>query len=96
MINLSFQRAAEVIPRTGLARATFFSRIKQQLWTPPVPLGPNSSGWPAHEVDALIAARLAGKSDDEIRAIVSNLVTKRGEIIAELGGAFLGPNGVAA
>ncbi len=42
-----------------------------------VSLGANSVGWPLHEIDAIIAARVAGKSDDEIRLLVSELETAR-------------------
>ena len=34
-------------------------------------------GWPAHEVAALNAARIAGKSDDEIRILVQQLESAR-------------------
>ena len=36
-----------------------------------------SSGWPAREVAALNAARIAGKSDAEIRELVADLVAER-------------------
>ncbi len=34
-------------------------------------------GWPAHEAEALNAARIAGKSNDEVRALVVALETAR-------------------
>jgi prophage regulatory protein len=34
-------------------------------------------GWPANEVAALNAARIAGKSDDEIRQLVRKLEAAR-------------------
>jgi prophage regulatory protein len=34
-------------------------------------------GWPAHEVAALNAARIAGKADAEIRALVTHLEAAR-------------------
>jgi len=34
-------------------------------------------GWPAHEVATLNAARIAGKSDVEIRALVKDLEAAR-------------------
>lgn len=40
-------------------------------------LGPRCVGWPAHEVAALNAARIAGKSDDEIRILVQELESAR-------------------
>ena len=34
-------------------------------------------GWPANEVNELIAARIAGRNDEEIRDLVTNLETNR-------------------
>jgi prophage regulatory protein len=34
-------------------------------------------GWPSPEVDALLSARIAGKSEDEIRALVDRLHAAR-------------------
>ena len=53
--------------------------------TPPISLGLRSVGWPQYELDALASARIAGKSEDEIRALVLDLVAARG--LAGKGGA---------
>lgn len=63
--------------RTGDSRSTLYLRISQGLFTRPVKLGPRASGWPDYEVDAIVAARIAGKSDTEIRALVSALEAAR-------------------
>ena len=62
---------------SGYSRSTIYLRIAQGLWTKQVSLGPRCVGWPAHEVAALNAARIAGKTDEEIRALVVNLETAR-------------------
>ena len=62
---------------SGYSRSTIYLRITQRLWTRPVSLGPRAVGWPAGEVAAINAARIAGKSDDEIRALVAQLETAR-------------------
>lgn len=62
---------------SGYARSTIYLRISQGLWTKPVRLGERAVGWPANEVAALNAARIAGKSDDEIRALVAKLEASR-------------------
>ena len=61
----------------GYSHSTIYLRIAQRLWTRPVSLGARSVGWPAAEVAALNAARIAGKSDNEIRALVVKLETAR-------------------
>lgn len=88
MIDLKFERVQEIVLRTGRKRSTFYDRIKAGLWTPGVSLGLNSSAWPAHETDALLAAVLAGKSDDEIRALVKQLIAMRTELLADVLGAL--------
>jgi len=62
---------------SGYSRSTIYLRIEQRLWTKPVKLGARSVGWPANEVAALNAARIAGKSNDEIRALVEKLEASR-------------------
>lgn len=59
------------------SRATIYAWIAAGLMTPPIKLGSKSSAWPAFEVNAILAARIAGKSDDEIRALVVELTEAR-------------------
>lgn len=66
-------RLPTVKSESGLSRSTIYLRISQRLWTRPVRLGARAVGWPASEVAALNAARIAGKSDEEIRALVAKL-----------------------
>ena len=40
-------------------------------------LGARAVGWPAGEVSAVNAARIAGRTDDEIRALVARLELER-------------------
>lgn len=62
---------------SGYSRSTIYLRISQGLWTKQVCLGPRSVGWPSGEVAALNAARIAGKSDQEIRDLVLKLEAAR-------------------
>jgi len=62
---------------SGYSRSTIYLRISQGLWTKQVSLGPRCVGWPAHEVASLNAARIAGKTDEEIRALVLKLEAAR-------------------
>lgn len=45
--------------------------------TPPVKLGERCAAWPAHEVAAINTARIAGKSDEQIRELVTQLEQQR-------------------
>ena len=62
---------------SGYSRSTIYLRISQGLWTKQVSLGPRCVGWPAHEVAALNAARIAGKTDEAIRTLVLKLEAAR-------------------
>jgi prophage regulatory protein len=62
---------------TGLSRSTLYLRISTGVFPRPVGLGGRAVGWPAHEVAALNAARIAGKPDADIRELVTKLETAR-------------------
>lgn len=70
-------RLPAVMSATGLTRSTLYLRIKQRLMTPPVKLGERVAAWPADEVEAINAARIAGKTTDEIRELVTQLEQQR-------------------
>jgi prophage regulatory protein len=74
---LTILRRKQVEGETGYSRSTVYLRISQRLFTRPVSLGARAVGWPAAEVAALNAARIAGKSDEHIRALVAELETAR-------------------
>ena len=73
----SILRLPAVKASTGLSRSTLYLRIAQEVFTHPVSLGGRAVGWPAHEVESLNAARIAGKPDSEIRALVEKLEAAR-------------------
>jgi prophage regulatory protein len=59
---------------TGHAsHASVYGAIHEGLFTVPVPIGQRAVGWPDHEVKAINAARIAGKTDDQIRELVAKL-----------------------
>lgn len=70
-------RLPAVKSESGLSRSTIYLRIVQGLWTKPISLGARAVGWPSSEVAAINAARIAGKSDEEIRALVKKLESVR-------------------
>jgi prophage regulatory protein len=71
-------REPSVTSLTGKSRSTLWNDIKAGTFTPPVHIGSGRSvGWPASEVTAINRARIAGKSDDEIRRLVRSLIDSR-------------------
>ena len=75
--TLAILRRKQVQAESGYSRSTIYLRIAQGLWPKPVSLGARAVGWPAGEVSAVNAARIADKSDDDIRALVASLELKR-------------------
>ena len=79
---LTILRRKQVEAESGYSRSTIYLRISQGLWPPGVSLGARAVGWPAGEVMALNAARIASKTDAEIRALVAKLQAARGAALA--------------
>jgi prophage regulatory protein len=70
-------RLPTVIAISGVSRSTIYLHISQGLWPHPVRIGLRAVGWPDSEVAAINAARIAGKSEDDIRALVVKLEAAR-------------------
>lgn len=70
-------RLPAVLKRRGRSRSSHYADIKAGLFVKPVLIGLRATGTPDNEVVALNAARIAGKSDDEIRALVVKLEAAR-------------------
>lgn len=70
-------RLPDVLSFSGLARSSLYARINHGLWPKPVNLGGRAVAWPANEIAAVNAARIAGKSNDEVRQLVSGLQDAR-------------------
>lgn len=75
-------RLPTAVHESGKSRSAIYEDIKRGLWTAPVKIGPRAAGWPADEVRAINAARIAGKSQPEIQALVKRLEEARKEVIA--------------
>ena len=75
--RLTILRLPGVKAETGYSRSTIYLRISQGLCTRPISLGARAVGWPASEVAAINAARIAGKADSEIRDLVAKLEASR-------------------
>jgi prophage regulatory protein len=71
------QRLRAVLHERGRSRSSHYLDIQQGLFTRPVQIGLRAVGWPSSEVAAINAARIAGKSDEEIRELVAKLEAAR-------------------
>ena len=75
---MSILRMPTVKVETGHAsHASIYGAVHAGLFTMPVAIGQRSVGWPSEEVAAINQARIAGKPDAEIRALVDQLHAAR-------------------
>ena len=77
-------RCKSVLSRAGMGRSTLYTLVSEGLFTKPVRItSKKAAAWPSNEVDDINAARIAGKSDADIRELVIRLHAKRTELSAE-------------
>lgn len=77
MAALEYIREVEVSRLRARSKSSTYKDIQDGFLTRPVRIGGRSVAWPRHEINAINAARLSGKSDDEIRQIVNALHISR-------------------
>jgi prophage regulatory protein len=79
MVNRSvLLRRPSVEQQTGKCRSSLYADIKRQVFPPPIKIGPQAVAWPANEVESVVRARIAGKTEEAIKALVLALIAERG------------------
>lgn len=73
-------RLPSVLTRCGRSRSSIFRDIEAGLFPPAISIGLRCAAWPEHEVDAVLSARVAGLSADELRKLVVRLVAARSKL----------------
>ncbi len=76
-VSIKISRKPEELDRFGISDSTFYLRIQQGLIPPPISLGGRAVGWLDHENGAVLGAMVAGKSKEEIQALVVSLIEAR-------------------
>lgn len=62
------------------ADASVYNAIRDGLFTTGVAIGQRAKGWPDYEAQAIASARVAGKSEAQIRELVERLHAQRVEV----------------
>jgi len=75
--QITILRLPAVLKCRGRCRSSHYADIKAGLFVKPVLIGLRATGTPDNEVEALNAARISGKTDEEIRALVVKLEAAR-------------------
>nr|WP_276720371.1 AlpA family phage regulatory protein [Pseudooceanicola nitratireducens] len=70
-------KTPDVCAATGMKRPTLYEHMAKGLFPRPIKLGPKLATWPQDEVAKINAARIAGKTDDEIKSLVAELTAER-------------------
>jgi predicted DNA-binding transcriptional regulator AlpA len=56
---------------------TLWSQVKSRDLPEPIKIGPRAVAWHAHEIEAIVAARAAGASAQDIQALVQDIHASR-------------------
>lgn len=68
-----------VFAKLGKGNSGLYADVAAGLCVKPFKVGPRASRWPTHEIDAIVAARMAGATDDQVRTLVNRLHELRQE-----------------
>ncbi|MET0015015.1 MAG: AlpA family phage regulatory protein [Sedimenticola sp.] len=78
-MTIRFIRLPEVKELTSFSRSVVYASIEKGTLTPPIKVGRRANAWPEYEIQAINAARVAGKSEPELQELVTELIEKRRE-----------------
>jgi len=73
-------RLPKVEAKTGYKKSMVYDLMSKGVLPGSIRIGDRARAWISSEIDAIVAARIAGKSDDEIRTLVLDLVSKRAKV----------------
>ena len=65
---------------TGLPRSSFYNYISEGLIPSGIHIGARSVAWLQSEIEAVNLARIQGKTDNEVRQLVKELVASRANL----------------
>lgn len=84
--KIGYMRRPAIESLFGTSCSTIYREISLGTFPKAVKISARSVGWPAGEIEKINAARLAGKSDNEIRELVASLHAARLYSVEELAG----------
>ena len=75
--SLQIIRIDEASKLCGLAKSSYYEKIKQGLLPKQIPLGGRSVGWLLSEINTGLKAMIRGDSETEIKELVNELNNQR-------------------
>jgi|GEM_PF-786688 len=82
--SIQLLRPAEAHKTLALGRTAVIEAINAGLLPPTIPLGARAVGYLRHELEVIIAARAAGRTEADIKELVAQLVSSREETLSAL------------
>lgn len=82
--QIVFERPKDVWRRRGKGRTQHYADIERGVFPTPILIGGRATAHPKHETDAVLAAQMAGANEDELRALVRELIEARRDLAREL------------
>jgi prophage regulatory protein len=76
-VRVALLRKQSVLAACGTSNSGLYADIAKELFVAPVKIGPRAAAWPSNEVEALVSARVAGATDDQLRTLVRRLHAER-------------------
>lgn len=77
---MNIVRIKDAQHRLGETRSPFYDKIARGLLPRTIKISARAAGLPDYEIDAINAARIAGASEREMKALVKRLHAKRAEL----------------
>lgn len=74
---LQLVRRASVLKQTARSKSALQLDEKAGLFCPPISIGDRAVAYIQSEVDAVIQARIEGRTSEQIKALVKQLISKR-------------------
>lgn len=82
-INITLIRKPEALKKLGISKSTFHIRIAEGLLPPAVMISQRAKGYLLHEINSVIVSMVKGKSNQEIKALVLDLIEQRQELLGD-------------
>tara|TARA_B100001063_G_scaffold242251_1_gene270573 strand:+ start:1879 stop:2133 length:255 start_codon:yes stop_codon:yes gene_type:complete len=70
-------RRPEVLELLQISRSNLYKKIEQGLWPKPIQLGARAVAWLSNENEQVLAAIIAGQSQNELKQLVKTLEEAR-------------------
>lgn len=81
---ISLLRLPAVLQRRGRQKSQHAEDVRDGVFTKPIKPSSRLALWPAHEVDQLVAAEVAGATPDQVRDLVKKLEAQRAAALPNL------------